>query len=331
MYAGVSGLRNHQLRMDVIGNNISNVNTYGYKAARASFADMFSQRLTDATAANAAGTLGGINPNQVGLGSVYSAIDVVHTVGAFQSTDRALDLTIIDEGFFTVSDGVDKFYTRAGNLYIDSFGFLVTSGGQYLLGMMLIDSEAFENEDLMESAVMERISEDEMIKFDQRDTFDEIVGEFKESQTGLPIYGSKDPETGEYEDDRISENFGRIVIPTYFRQISIDESGILKGIDEQGNAVEIAVLVTATFMNTGGLIKMGDNLYRESANSGTPGYSFPGLGPNGALKAGGLEMSNVDLANEFTSMIVTQRGYQANSRVITVSDTLLEELINLKR
>ncbi|MCL2002686.1 MAG: flagellar hook-basal body complex protein [Oscillospiraceae bacterium] len=330
MYAGVSGLRNHQLRMDVIGNNISNVNTYGYKAARASFADMFSQRLTDATAANTAGTLGGINPRQVGLGSLAGSIDVVHTVGSFQTTDRTLDLTIIDEGFFTVKDGNDLFYTRAGNLYIDSFGYLVTSGGLYLQGVMLIDNEAYSNEDLMEGSVIERITGDEEIKFDQKDGYDEKIDGYRDDQTGLPIYGSRDDD-GEYLDTFIDASIGRIVIPTYFRQISIDESGIVKGIDETGNAVEIAVLVTATFMNTGGLIKMGDNLYRESSNSGTPGYSFPGLGPSGALKAGGLEMSNVDLANEFTSMIVTQRGYQANSRVITVSDTLLEELINLKR
>jgi flagellar hook protein FlgE len=329
MYAGVSGLRNHQLSMDVIGNNIANVNTYGYKAARASFADMFSQRLTDATAANVAGTLGGMNPRQVGLGSLAGAIDVVHTVGAFQTTDRALDLTIIDEGFFTVTDGTDKFYTRAGNLYIDSFGYLVTSGGQYLLGMMLVDQDTF-NSELMEEVVHTRITEDEEIVWDNLDNYATMTERNDEGAIpGLPVYGSKGDD-GSYEADEMGY-FGRIVIPTYFRQISIDESGVVKGIDETGNAVEIAVLVTATFMNTGGLIKMGDNLYRESSNSGTPGYSFPGLGPSGALKAGGLEMSNVDLANEFTSMIVTQRGYQANSRVITVSDTLLEELINLKR
>jgi flagellar hook protein FlgE len=328
MYAGVSGLRNHQLRMDVVSNNISNVNTYGYKAARASFADMFSQRLTDATGANVAGTLGGMNARQVGLGALSSAIDVVHTVGAFQSTDRTLDLTIVDEGFFTVSDGVDTFFTRAGNLYLDSFGYLVTATGQYVMGMMLIgDDDLPEN---MEEDLLEKINSDPFINWgngkEENTQISDLVGE--QDDPGLPLYVNT-----ENRDELLGEGglFGRIVIPTVYRQISIDESGVVKAIDEEGNAVQVAVLITSTFQNPGGLIKMGDNMYRESANSGSPAISLPGIGPNGALKAGGLEMSNVDLANEFTSMIVTQRGYQANSRVITVSDTMLEELINLKR
>jgi flagellar hook protein FlgE len=315
--------------MDVVSNNISNVNTYGYKAARASFADMFSQTLSGATGANVAGTIGGINPRQVGLGSLAGSIDVVHTVGAFQSTDRTLDLTIIDEGFFTVSDGTDLWYTRAGNLYIDSFGYLVTAGGLYLQGMMLIGADDF-TEGLMEGAVHERVTNDALIRFgegkEDNTQMAELIGDADDP--GLPLYYS-----GEERENIIGEEgvFGRIVIPTFYRQIAIDESGVVKGIDEDGNAVNIAVIMTATFMNTGGLTKVGDNLYRESDNSGTPAFSLPGIGPSGTLKAGGLEMSNVDLANEFTSMIVTQRGYQANSRVITVSDTMLEELINLKR
>lgn len=325
MYAGVSGLRNHQLKMDVLSNNISNVNTYGYKTSRTSFTDMFSQSLTDATAANAAGTIGGINAKQVGLGSLSSAVDVVHSAGSFQSTDRALDLTIIDEGFFTVTDGVDTFYTRAGNLYIDSYGYLVTAGGQYVLGMMLIsDGDLPEN---MEESVISKITEDEGIIWgngkEENTQITDLVGDGGE---GLPIYVE-----GEDGVATRNETFGRIVIPTVYRQISIDESGVIKAIDEFGNAVDVGVVITSTFMNPGGLTKVGDNLYRESANSGVPAISLPGVGPSGSLKAGGLEMSNVDLAQEFTTMIVTQRGYQANSRVITVSDTLLEELINLKR
>jgi flagellar hook protein FlgE len=327
MLAGVSGLRNHQLRMDVISNNIANVNTSGFKAARSSFAEMFSQNLTAASSANAAGTLGGINPKQVGLGAVSSSIDVIHTAGAFQGTDRALDLAIIDEGFFVVKNADDFYYTRAGNLYLDSFGYLVDAGGRYLMGLMLVDDEAYGNEELMEAGVVEKIAEDERIIWDQRDTFLEIVNADSDDPP-VPVYGNRDD--GDWMDSNM-ELFGRIVIPTYYRNISIDESGVVKGMDEEGILVEIAVLSTATFQNPGGLTKLGDNLYAESSNSGVPGYLFPGIGPNGGLKPGGLEMSNVDLANEFTSMIVTQRGYQANSRIITVSDTMLEELVNLKR
>ena len=326
MYAGVAGLRNHQLKMDVLSNNISNVNTYGYKAARSTFSDMFSQRLTESSAANAAGTLGGINARQVGLGSIPSTIDNIHTAGAFQSTDRTLDLVIVDEGFFTVTDGEDTYYTRAGNLYIDSFGYLITAGGQYVMGMMLLDELP---SDFMEEDVVGKIEEDGKITWgegkEDNNQLSDLIGDDGE---GLPLYL-----TAESKEELIGEGglFGRIVIPTVYRQISIDEAGVIKAIDEEGNAVLVGVIITSTFQNPGGLMKVGDNLYRESANSGTPALSVPGVGPSGQLKAGGLEMSNVDLAQEFTTMIVTQRGYQANSRVITVSDTLLEELINLKR
>jgi flagellar hook protein FlgE len=325
MYAGVAGLRNHQIRMDVLSNNISNVNTYGYKAARATFADMFSQTLSSGSSVNQAGTVGGINPKQIGLGVMNNSIDVIHTAGAFQGTDRTLDLTIIDEGFFTVKDGDDFFYTRAGNLYLDEFGYLVDAGGRYLLGIMIMTKDEFV-EELMDAAVHARIGEDEAL-LDGKE-WDDIMTLFAEDEVYKAVYGTR--EEGELNSE-VTENFGRIAIPTYFRNITIDERGIVKGINEEGVLVEVAVLTTATFQNPGGLFKIGDNLYIESSNSGTPAYLLPGLGANGALKPGGLEMSNVDLANEMTSMIVTQRGYQANSRVITVSDTLLEELINLKR
>ncbi len=329
MYSGVAGLKSHQLKMDVIGNNIANVNTYGFKAGRATFSDMFSQTLSGATQANAAGTLGGVDPRQVGLGTMNSTIDNIHTAGAFQSTDRTLDVTIIDEGFFPVTDGADVYYTRAGNLYIDSFGYLITAGGQYLMGMMLLDSvEPTDDTTVVEQSVLDKLD---------ADSANVIWGSGKEDNTqiadlvegGLPIYKQEADEIMFGEESQYG--FGRIVVPTYYREISVDEAGVVKGTDEFGNAVEIAVLVTATFMNPGGLTKVGENLYQESSNSGLAAYGLPGVGPNGSLKVGGLEMSNVDLANEFTSMIVTQRGYQSNSRVITVSDTLLEELINLKR
>ncbi len=98
-----------------------------------------------------------------------------------------------------------------------------------------------------------------------------------------------------------------------------------------GAIVEMAVLTLAVFSNPNGLEKTGDSYYRETANSGDPTVTTPGQQGSGALKVGSLEMSNVDLSDQFTDMIVTQRGFQANSRIITVSDTMLEELVNLKR
>jgi flagellar hook protein FlgE len=93
----------------------------------------------------------------------------------------------------------------------------------------------------------------------------------------------------------------------------------------------IGIIGVAMFSNFPGLMRAGNSLYEVGPNSGDPVYVLPGQDGSGALQAGGLEMSNVDLATEFTDMIVTQRGFQANSRVITVSDSMLEELVNLKR
>src|SRR5690554_3039239 len=118
MFSGVSGLRAHQLQMDVIGNNISNVNTVGYKSSRVTFQEVYSQTLKSATGP-AAGGRGGSNPQQVGLGVAVGTIDVLHTRSGAQRTDKATDLSIEGDGFFVVSDGVSNFYTRAGNFDVD--------------------------------------------------------------------------------------------------------------------------------------------------------------------------------------------------------------------
>lgn len=158
MYSGISGMKNFQMKLDVIGNNIANVNTYGYKKSRTTFKDLISQQISGAGAAN--GARGGTNAQQVGLGTQTSSIDVIHTTGATQTTARTLDLALSGDGFFpvaTISDlarvGVDRgnqmgnnvitgaidramnlSYTRAGNFYMDDRGYLVTSDGLYLVG-----------------------------------------------------------------------------------------------------------------------------------------------------------------------------------------------------
>ena len=114
--------------------------------------------------------------------------------------------------------------------------------------------------------------------------------------------------------------------------ISIDTNGMIYGSYDNGNTVLLGQIAVATFANASGLQKVGENCYQTTLNSG----EFDGIGVDvtadgGSMTTGALEMSNVDLSNEFTDMITTQRGFQANSRIITTSDTLLEELINLKR
>lgn len=114
-------------------------------------------------------------------------------------------------------------------------------------------------------------------------------------------------------------------------EMSIDENGVIEGAFSNGTARTIAQVMLVDFANPGGLLSLSDSIFTTSANSGDPIFGMPNTQSSSSLKPGALEMSNVDLASEFTNMITTQRGYQANSRVITVSDSMLEELVSLKR
>ena len=113
--------------------------------------------------------------------------------------------------------------------------------------------------------------------------------------------------------------------------VSVGTDGTLTGTYDNGQTKLLGKIPTATFSNASGLSKEGENLYSESLNSGAATVNDITASGSGKMTSGQLEMSNVDLAREFTTMITTQRGFQANSRIITVSDTLLEELTNLKR
>ncbi|MBY6036087.1 flagellar basal body rod protein FlgG [Fictibacillus nanhaiensis] len=270
MYSGISGMKNFQVKLDVIGNNIANVNTYGFKKGRTTFKDLVSQQIAGASAAG--GGRGGVNPKQVGLGSQLATIDTVHTQGSLQTTGRPLDLGISGDGFFRLGTGTvagagtaitltETTYSRAGNFYLDQTGYVVNGDGKFLLG------------------------------------------------TGNSV----------------------LKIPTDAKSFSVGSDGTLNYIDNAGVLQPAGQVQLAKFANNEGLEKSGSNEYRQSTNSGAPTGALPGAGGAGTLVAGALEMSNVDLSEEFTEMIVAQRGFQANTRIITTSDEILQELVNLKR
>ena len=116
-----------------------------------------------------------------------------------------------------------------------------------------------------------------------------------------------------------------------FEKVSIDTSGMIIGSYDNGQSRVVGQVVITTFTNPGGLNKVGSNIYTESVNSGLPSPGFPGVEGRGTINPGSLEMSNVDLAQEFSNMIITQRGFQANSKIISTTDEMLQELANLKR
>ena len=147
LFSGVSGLKNHQTRMDVIGNNISNVNTTGFKSSRVTFADTLNQTMTGASAPN--GTLGGTNPKQVGLGSAVSSIDLLFTDGSVQSTGKNTDLCLSGNGLFVVSNGSQTYYTRNGAFEFDAAGNYVMPGSGLLVqGWMAKDGVVSTNSEV---------------------------------------------------------------------------------------------------------------------------------------------------------------------------------------
>ncbi|RDW19489.1 flagellar basal-body rod protein FlgF [Oceanobacillus arenosus] len=260
MYAGISGMKNFQTKLDVIGNNIANVNTSGYKKGRVTFQDMMSQTTTNAQGAT--GTRGGINAVQVGLGSQLGSIDNIHTQGFLQTTNNPLDLAIEGDGMFVLDGGNgNRYYTRAGNLYLDNAGNIVNSNGYYLLN---------------------------------------TAG-------------------------------GKINIPSTAESFNIETNGAVNYIIGT-TTTPAGTIGLASFSNPAGLLKEGNNLYSSTNNAGLGATLIPPESTGvGSLVSGSLEMSNVDLAEEFTEMITAQRGFQANTRIITTSDEILQELVNLKR
>ncbi|MEK3935075.1 flagellar basal body rod protein FlgG [Sporosarcina sp. FSL W7-1349] len=293
MYSGISGLKNFQTKLDVIGNNIANVNTYGFKKGRTIFKDLISQTVAGASGGN--NSRGGVNPKQVGLGSQIAAIDTIHSGGSTQFTGNTLDLAIAGDGFFQVGEmnGTtlgNVQYTRAGNFYMDKSGYLVDANGKYLVGV------------------------------GGKDTYTAVTAD----ETVNPPATSGTPPTPTGQNTRI-------LIPTTAQSMSIAQDGAVTFVDDAGFLRYAGHLVLAKFPNPSGMDKVGGNYFQQSPNSGTPLRSIPTQNGIGDLESGFLEMSNVDLSEEFTEMIVAQRGFQANTRIITTSDEILQELVNLKR
>src|SRR5947209_3361564 len=336
MFSGVSGLRSHQTMMDVIGNNIANVNTVGYKSASVVFQDLLSQTIRGAgvpdSAANGAG---GTNPAQVGLGVTIAGISNNFTQGASQLTGRSTDLSIQGDGFFVVRNNGQQLYTRAGSLNFDALGRLTTADGSILQGWTADGSGAINANASVGDLSMP------------------LGQSTAPTATGNLRLGGNLPATGSWGTNPIAVDFGASGDAQALRQFAgqstvaalsqdgsalgtlqsftIGQDGIVTGVFSNGRTRPIGQIALAGFSNASGLEKTGNSLDRASVNSGLAQVGQAGSGGRGTLSGSTLEMSNVDLAQEFTNLIIAQRGFQANSRVITASDELLQDLVNLKR
>ena len=501
LFSGVSALKNHQIRMDVIGNNIANVNTIGFKSSQVTFRDILSQTLQAASSPQ--GGRGGVNPMQIGLGMALGAIETDHTQGSPEVTGRQTDMSIEGNGFFVLSDGSRRFYTRAGLFGVERDGSLISSiNGMKVMGWKATGGIIDINRELepleipmgktinpiatttvkfggnldsrlnglweLDNSVItdtsdarydvEITEEDEFGKWKLAitsqmdptvsDSFElsyvagqleaqlltgpgtttfNIIANGEQTKIGsvtIEESGKTDPvatatlrppqitqtvdvfdslgnthsvnfiftktrvtdDTSTWQWEAIgaagTDGEGTVTFdargnmvsvsgdPLQFHpeganpvQImpdlaavvqnaaegtlvfksqdgypqgtligySVDESGTIIGEYSNGLTEALGQVATAVFSNPGGLLRAGDTTFVMSANSGEPEVGQPGRGANGKLTPGSLEMSNVDLSREFTDMIITQRGFQANSRIITTSDEMLQELVNLKR
>lgn len=271
MDSAVAGLRAHQNKLDVIGNNIANVNTQGFKSQNYTFKDAMYQTETKSTAGAADGTAGGVNASQYGYGSVTGSIATDMTAGT-PSYVGGFNAAINGSGFFVTTPTAketdkDYSYTRVGQFHPDSQGYVVDANGNYLRS---------------------------------------------------------------YDNGSVSK---AIQITGTIESVSVDNNGVITFVPADGTEAKPAgTLALANFKNPSGLTKAGNNTYTHSANdnAGEVSYTQPG-GTAASLMSGYLEASNVDLAKEFSDMITTERGFQANAKIITVSDEVLQELVNMKR
>lgn len=278
--SGVSAMRSFTKGLEVIGDNIANVNTVGFKGSRASYSDNFSNTLRGSSPSN--GATPNMSSTQVGNGVRIAGVSANYGQGGLTTTGVGSDLGISGNGFFRVVNSVDgqEYASRAGNFRFDDQGYMVTSEGYRVQGLTGTPPTA--------------------------------VGDIRLNQT---------PPAG-----------------TELQSYSIDRLGNVVEFYSDGSSVTTNRLLLQNYSDPSALQKAGNNLYTNFAAAGPIGGAAlsaanngPGENGLGTIESGTLELSNVDLTEQFANMITTQRSFQASARLVTVSDTLLEDIVNLKR
>jgi flagellar hook protein FlgE len=293
MYAAISGLNANQAMLNETAADLANVNTVGYKGASVTFADSLTQVMRGASGATS--TNGGSNPVQIGLGVQVSATRNQMTEGSFQSTNNPLDIAIEGPGFLRVGAGEppakEPFTTQLpASFQYTRAGDLTTNTQGFLITQ---------------------------------------AGEYVIGRNAV----AKETETGTTYTAGAEDSYLRI--PPGSANVSIGQDGSVAYTDTNPESKTYQQRVTAgfislaTFANESGLERLGGSLWGETVNSGAPIVGTPATAGFGTTIGGELEMSNVDLATEMTNMITAERGYQANSRVITVSDQMLQTVVTM--
>jgi len=413
LFAGVSGLNASSRQMDVIGNNIANVNTIGYRAAKIYFADILSQSIA-----------GGSGSMQIGRGVGVVAVPTLFGQGSFESTQSATDLAIDGGGFFMVND-IDgaTYYTRAGIFTINRDGYLVdvnqyrVQGYQYESGISTgvtgdislsgvqsvpeittrvsiganLDGVAAENDTFISALTVydSKGSEHTLtvtftknadagkwdmgvelsdldpvggltlsstaITFDENGKLDATADLTITIDAGSTLPGGAtigdagvinwdlvdgdadgDGKNAEIMTGYAGASVNRSLISNghssgELQSLSVGSDGVLNGFFSNGQTVDLGQVALAKFASPWGLNKMGSNLFAPTMNSGTALINKPGTGGVGEISPNSLEMANTDIATEFINMITAQKAYQASAKVITTTDQMMAELMNIKR
>ncbi len=423
---GVSGLNNHQIKMDVVGNNIANVNTIAFKKGRVTFNEVLAQEFL------ASGrTPGGepTNPSFVGLGMHVGTIDQTWTQGPLESTNIPTDFAINGDGFFVARRGAEFLLSRAGNFVLSKNGNLISSSGLPIQGFPI--DEVTGQADLTQ---LESISIDLNAKadpvftsgltlagnidsalsdnggvtpdnhaftsfvYDEKGAKHNVTFDFtKSSADGVtpstfdvtvtsdatlqPFGAAPTTFTVAFATDGTLESVDGVAVTdpaftapvlnwdtgfvnetgtdtlsidlsglTQFRESSsalvsdqngkpsgqfvgfrTTNEGVIQMDFDSGHTVDVFQIALGKVANNGGLTQKGENVYSATSVSGELQFGRAGSEITSAIISGTLEMSNVELATEFSDMIKTQRGFQASARVIRTSDEILSETINLKR
>jgi flagellar hook protein FlgE len=408
MSSAISGMKNHQLMLDVISNDISNVSTSGFKASNVVFSDVLSQTLT---AGDPNGVVAGTNPSQVGLGARLAATTQTFSQGALQRTGRSTDMAIEGEGFFVIENGTERLYTRGGALSLDSSGNLATNDGGFVMGWQA-DADGVINT----AGPLQRISVPIGSALPPTQTSDVTLSgnlsaaaalntEVTSSFTAYTDQGATlqvslvykktaanqwtvsashgTPPTAIALTDNVLTfgNDGELTAPADFtmnvaagqipgvtgavtfqlgaagstsrvtqfggsstvgvvkqdgalagslKSFNVSNGGAIQGVYSNGKTMTVGQVGLALFANSQGLERVAGG-WRETGNSGIAQVAQASSGGRGNISAGTLEMSNVDLAEEFSRLIVAQRGFQGNARVISASDEILQEVVRIGR
>jgi|UniRef100_A0A7C3WQ80 flagellar hook protein FlgE len=402
MYSGLSGLNSHGEAMGVVGDNIANLNTTGFKYSAVHFEDLLAQMVST-----------GSGPGQVGRGSRISQINTVWQQGSLETSADDVDVAITGIGFLIVKDPLTNglYYTRDGNFSLDKDGYLINAHGYRVQGKAIdpatgtpagVDTDINITQNY--SAPRATTEVEMVLNLDANaavgDTYASALSlydglgnihtlnvvntkaganDWRVSGTldGIDItaliadQGGGGPSDlifnangtmvsgGLYTIDLSAYNIGNVALnlrntsggnttqyaassvtnyasqdgygPGFLQRLSINNEGIITGHYSNGQVLPHYQLTLARFNAPGKLFREGSNLYTETQDSGVALTGAPGTNGLGKINSNSLEQSNVDLSNEFVHMILYQRAFQANSRIITTTDSMMEEVLSLKR